>query len=126
MKFIKKTGLALFLVVDVFFIADAQIKNDIMKHENLFEVNEYIPRHQHKIGFVGELFHFYKKYISSQDSHSCVFYPSCSSYAVEAVTVYGMLKGSLMAADRLTRCHPFSSDEYPKYKKTRYFYDPVH
>jgi uncharacterized protein len=38
---------------------------------------------------------------------SCRFHPSCSQYALEAVTRYGALKGSWLAARRLARCHPF-------------------
>jgi putative membrane protein insertion efficiency factor len=38
---------------------------------------------------------------------SCRFTPSCSQYALEAVSRHGALKGSWMAARRLARCHPF-------------------
>ena len=38
---------------------------------------------------------------------SCRFYPSCSTYALGAVSKYGLLKGSYLAARRLMRCHPF-------------------
>lgn len=36
----------------------------------------------------------------------CRYWPSCSSYAVEAIRVHGPLKGGLMAAHRIARCHP--------------------
>jgi putative membrane protein insertion efficiency factor len=38
---------------------------------------------------------------------SCRFTPSCSQYALEAISRYGALKGSWLAARRLSRCHPF-------------------
>jgi putative membrane protein insertion efficiency factor len=38
---------------------------------------------------------------------SCRFTPSCSQYALEAVTRHGALRGSWLAACRLARCHPF-------------------
>ena len=38
---------------------------------------------------------------------SCRFTPSCSQYALEAVTRYGTLRGTWLAARRLARCHPF-------------------
>ncbi|TVR36608.1 MAG: membrane protein insertion efficiency factor YidD [Nitriliruptor sp.] len=38
----------------------------------------------------------------------CRFYPSCSSYAVEAVTQHGALRGGGLAARRLGRCHPWN------------------
>lgn len=37
---------------------------------------------------------------------SCRFVPSCSQYAAEAVSVHGALRGSLLAARRVARCHP--------------------
>jgi putative membrane protein insertion efficiency factor len=37
----------------------------------------------------------------------CRFYPSCSDYAIEAVTKHGARKGSWLAMKRVGRCHPF-------------------
>lgn len=37
----------------------------------------------------------------------CRFYPSCSSYAEEAVRRYGALRGGWLAVRRLSRCHPW-------------------
>lgn len=37
----------------------------------------------------------------------CRFHPTCSVYAVEAVKQHGTLKGSLLAAHRICRCHPW-------------------
>ena len=42
----------------------------------------------------------------------CRFEPSCSNYAIEALTVHGAFKGSLLAAWRLLRCHPFGAHGY--------------
>jgi hypothetical protein len=39
---------------------------------------------------------------------SCKFFPSCSEYAIEALQVHGFWRGSVLAARRLCRCHPFS------------------
>lgn len=38
----------------------------------------------------------------------CRFYPSCSNYAIEAIETHGAWRGSLLAARRILRCHPFS------------------
>jgi putative membrane protein insertion efficiency factor len=37
----------------------------------------------------------------------CRFYPSCSSYAAEAIAVHGAWSGSVLAAKRLCKCHPW-------------------
>ena len=42
----------------------------------------------------------------------CRFVPSCSTYAVEALTTHGAARGSWLAARRLGRCHPFGSSGY--------------
>jgi putative membrane protein insertion efficiency factor len=37
---------------------------------------------------------------------TCRFLPTCSAYAIEAVERHGALRGSMLAARRLSRCHP--------------------
>ncbi|MGA8893608.1 MAG: membrane protein insertion efficiency factor YidD [Anaeromyxobacteraceae bacterium] len=49
----------------------------------------------------------YQKVVSPLLPPSCRFYPSCSAYAVTALERHGALKGSWLAARRLSRCHPF-------------------
>lgn len=39
----------------------------------------------------------------------CRFHPTCSTYAVEAVRSHGSLRGSVLAARRLGRCHPWNA-----------------
>jgi putative membrane protein insertion efficiency factor len=39
---------------------------------------------------------------------SCKFHPSCSQYALDALRKHGLVKGSVKAAWRLARCHPWS------------------
>ena len=49
----------------------------------------------------------YQLVISPLLPPSCRFYPSCSAYAIGALTRHGAVKGSWLAARRLARCHPF-------------------
>ena len=39
---------------------------------------------------------------------SCRFYPTCSDYAVDAISKYGVQKGSLKAIGRVLRCNPLT------------------
>jgi uncharacterized protein len=48
----------------------------------------------------------YKVALSPLFAGSCRFVPSCSEYASEAVTKFGVLRGGWLAARRLARCHP--------------------
>jgi uncharacterized protein len=48
----------------------------------------------------------YQYVISPMLPPSCRFTPSCSHYAIEAIKTHGPLKGTLLAARRLSRCHP--------------------
>jgi uncharacterized protein len=54
------------------------------------------------------LLEFYQKQISFLLPCSCRFWPSCSEYAKQAISKYGILKGVILAAGRLLRCHPLS------------------
>ena len=38
---------------------------------------------------------------------NCRFEPTCSQYAIEAIEINGVLKGSAMAIKRLAKCHPW-------------------
>ena len=49
----------------------------------------------------------YRAFIAPLLSPRCRFVPSCSAYALEALTSYGALRGSWLTLRRLGRCHPF-------------------
>ncbi|MGE6332140.1 membrane protein insertion efficiency factor YidD [Stenotrophomonas sp. NPDC077659] len=53
------------------------------------------------------LLRFYKRFISPLLGPRCRFVPSCSEYAMEAISLHGPLRGSWLATRRLGRCHPF-------------------
>lgn len=58
------------------------------------------------------LIRFYQKHISPAFPPRCRYEPTCSQYALEAVTKYGALKGGWLALKRLCRCHPFSKRDH--------------
>jgi putative membrane protein insertion efficiency factor len=69
---------------------------------------------------------FYQQYISPVIGDRCQMYPSCSSYAVEAIKKHGCLIGSVMTSDRLIH-EANETDHAPVIEKEgdyRY-YDPV-
>lgn len=50
----------------------------------------------------------YRKFLSPILPARCRYYPSCSSYAMEALTVHGPIKGTILGAWRIARCNPWS------------------
>ncbi|HHV09207.1 MAG TPA: membrane protein insertion efficiency factor YidD [Clostridiales bacterium] len=55
---------------------------------------------------------FYRKYISPLKRPSCIYTPTCSLYALEALEKYGAIKGTYLAVRRILRCHPFHRGGY--------------
>lgn len=49
----------------------------------------------------------YQRFISPLLGDNCRFSPTCSSYAIQALQVHGVCKGSLLAIWRILRCNPF-------------------
>jgi putative membrane protein insertion efficiency factor len=49
----------------------------------------------------------YQRLIGPGLPKACRYYPSCSSYAVEALERHGAARGGWLAARRILRCHPF-------------------
>ncbi|MEN8837370.1 MAG: membrane protein insertion efficiency factor YidD [Celeribacter marinus] len=43
---------------------------------------------------------------------NCRYQPTCSAYAMEALEKHGAIKGSLLAAKRIGRCHPMGGTGY--------------
>lgn len=66
----------------------------------------------------------YQVTLSPRFSHgSCRYVPTCSQYALEAVEIHGVFKGSLLAIRRILRCNPFFKGGYdpvpPKKEKQK-------
>lgn len=58
------------------------------------------------------LIRFYQTAISPARPPCCKYIPTCSNYAVQAITRFGALKGGALALWRLLRCNPFSRGGY--------------
>jgi len=51
---------------------------------------------------------FYRKFISPLFPPRCKYYPTCSSYALEAYQKHGVIKGTILSVWRVLRCNPWS------------------
>jgi putative membrane protein insertion efficiency factor len=64
-------------------------------------------------GVMTGMVRFYQDVLRRSVASDCQFHPSCSNYSIEAIAIYGPAQGLAMTADRLQRCHMFTSSEYP-------------
>ncbi|MEW6095161.1 MAG: membrane protein insertion efficiency factor YidD [bacterium] len=58
------------------------------------------------------LIRIYQQCISIFFPPTCRFFPSCSHYAYQAITKYGVMKGLQLAIVRFLKCHPFHPGGY--------------
>lgn len=58
------------------------------------------------------LVRFYQTGISPFLPPSCRYYPTCSSYMIQAIQKHGAIKGLIMEIGRILRCHPFVKGGY--------------
>jgi putative membrane protein insertion efficiency factor len=54
----------------------------------------------------------YRRYVSPLMAPRCRFAPSCSEYAIEAITTHGALRGGWLTLRRLAKCQPFFTGGY--------------
>lgn len=60
------------------------------------------------IGFIKA----WRAVISPSYGNVCKYYPSCSTYGLEAVQTHGALKGGALTIWRIMRCNPWSHGGY--------------
>ncbi len=49
----------------------------------------------------------YQLLVSPFLGNNCRFYPTCSSYMLEAIELHGVVRGFWMGLRRVSRCHPY-------------------
>ena len=62
------------------------------------------------------LVRFYQVCISPIFPGKCRFYPTCSTYFIQALEKYGPIKGSYLGIRRIMRCHPWNEGGYDPLK----------
>lgn len=62
---------------------------------------------------------FYQKRISPLKKPCCRFYPTCSSYAIEAIEKKGIVRGLAMSVWRVLRCNPFGKGGFDPVEKQK-------
>lgn len=55
---------------------------------------------------------FYQRMVSPLLPDACIYNPTCSQYAIEAVEKYGVFKGCWLATRRILRCNPLHVGGY--------------
>ncbi len=60
------------------------------------------------LGLIG----LYSRFISPMMGPHCRFYPSCSSYAREAIETHGLGGGLYLTVKRISTCHPLHTGGY--------------
>ncbi|HEX3617726.1 MAG TPA: membrane protein insertion efficiency factor YidD [Solirubrobacteraceae bacterium] len=63
----------------------------------------------------------YQKTVSPLTGQRCKYYPSCSEYAVQAISKFGILRGLVLAGWRLLRCNPLSHGGFDPVEDQRLF-----
>ena len=58
------------------------------------------------------LLRVYQYAISPYIARSCRYTPTCSIYAIKSIEKFGVFRGSLLAAKRVGRCHPWHEGGY--------------
>ncbi|MEG1581642.1 MAG: membrane protein insertion efficiency factor YidD [Clostridia bacterium] len=61
-----------------------------------------------KYNITEKMIGFYKKNISTAFGKKCRYTPSCSSYMLQSINKFGVIKGTTKGFYRILRCNPFS------------------
>jgi len=75
------------------------------------------------------LIRLYQKTLSLFMGGSCRFYPTCSSYSIEAIEKHGSIKGACLMIRRVGRCHPLNDggfDPVPESTKQKNISENIH
>jgi putative membrane protein insertion efficiency factor len=106
-------------------LSGQSVSSDLKLIQNAIESHDHEKGHQHvSVPFafphtynpvklvLGSTMWVYQNLISPQLSASCLYEPSCSRYSVNLLRDYGVVKGIVYSADRLTRCNRLAGQDF--------------
>jgi len=105
-----------------FLLVSRQIQNDSYenheghKHLPSFLLSDHsslLVRYNPFTLTFGGLLWWYQAMISPQLSATCIYSPSCSAYSKNLLQEYGILRGIIFSADRISRCNRLALYDYP-------------
>jgi len=117
--------------------ADLQLVDSLLKQQVRHpEKRIYIYKNQPKtfknsnpISLIyGGSLYVYQNFVSQHFSADCLYDPSCSDFSKQAVKEYGLIKGTLLSFDRLSRCNRIAATDLNPgmmNKKTHRFGDSI-
>ena len=55
---------------------------------------------------------FYQFFISPILGQNCRYLPTCSEYTIQAIKKFGLIKGTALSLNRISKCHPWGNHGY--------------
>ena len=113
-------------------IADTVAKKQIplsLKRAYIFKNQPKTFKNSNPVSLIyGSSLFVYQNLFSQHLSASCLYSPSCSDFSKHAVKEFGLVKGTLLSFDRLSRCNRIAATDLNLVeidKKTHSFSDPI-
>ncbi len=103
-----------------FIISSNPISSEMIQKRIIHEPSIFKPKDL-LIGIIK----VYQMFISPQDIPVCNYTPSCSQFGIEAIQKFGIIRGVLLASDRLQRCNGMSTSRYQIDHITGKLIDPI-
>ncbi|MFY0605203.1 MAG: membrane protein insertion efficiency factor YidD [Cyclobacteriaceae bacterium] len=104
----------IFLFIFLFAFSLTVLSQSVSQDFDLLETRLQMDEHVKKPGKFP--FRFYKRHISRQILNDCIYDHSCSQFSGDVIKHFGLFKGLLLTADRLTRCNRASFAETHPYQ----------
>lgn len=68
-----------------------------------------------------KLIQVYRFLLSPFLGQCCRFYPSCSSYGIQAMNTFGFFRGSFLTLKRILRCHPWNEGGFDPLPEVKHY-----